>query len=158
MAFWRRKGKSDLTINHQSDRRSSGNEVEREPVQEGTKRILSRDWMDDVIQEDLKKEEIGHLLGKPINLNEPQDLEYQFNKTLKNANFLPPWIELQHEIRDQIGKLLAKMESLSDGEIEEEIKEINLKIRKYNQSCPATTLQKSPIFRDSIAQQYQKWV
>lgn len=136
----------------------NGKKVETKKVDPETIRQKSADWMDQMVQGNVENEDIRHLFGKPLNLNEPQDFEYQMTKTLKNAGYLPPWVELQHEIRDRVGGLIERLGVLTEDQIDAEINEINLKIRKYNQSCPTPNLQKSPIFKDSIVQQYNKWV
>lgn len=136
----------------------NGKKIESKKVNPKTNRQKSADWMDQMVQGNIENEDIQHLLGKPLNLKEPQDFEYQMTKTLKNAGYMPPWVELQHQIRDQIKSLIDRMAVLPEDQIDEELNEINLKIRKFNQTCPTPNLQKSPIFKDSIAQQYTKWV
>lgn len=134
----------------------NGKKIETKKVKPESIRQKSADWMDQMVQENIENEDIRHLFGKPLNLQEPQDFEYQMTKTLKNAGYVPSWIELQHEIRDQIRSLIGRMGVLPEDQIDAEINEINLKIRKFNQNCPTPNLQKSPIFKDSINQQYNK--
>lgn len=136
----------------------NGKKIETKKIDQEPIRQNSADWMDQMVQENMENEDIRHLLGKPLDLNESLDFDYQMTKTLKNAGYLPPWVELQHEIRDQIACLLPKLDHLTGGEIDKEIEEINQKIRKYNLSCPSPHLQKSPIYKESIAQQYNRWI
>jgi hypothetical protein len=94
--------------------------------------------------------------GKPIPIQSDRGEGAALNSILKNANVLPPWLELQHEIRDGIKHLLELMPGLPDDHIDTELDKINTKIKKYNNMCPPP-LQKVRIFKDLIEKQYDKW-
>lgn len=86
------------------------------------------------IQEAAKKGEFDHLpgQGKPLDLEDdskvPEDLRLAY-KILKNADCVPPEIELRKEIR-QMEDLLKNIPD--DEEKYRQIKKINLKIMKLN--------------------------
>lgn len=93
--------------------------------------------------------------GQPLQLEEDvMPGEYFLNKVLKNANVLPPWLELSQEIRGQLERLLST--SVAGQEISEEaIVEVNGKIRKYNQICPTPILQKRFVSKENLEQLFK---
>ncbi|MFK7693470.1 DUF1992 domain-containing protein [Paenibacillus sp. HJGM_3] len=92
--------------------------------------------------------------GKPITVQDGDPL----NSMLKNANVLPPWLELQHEIRTRIEKLIKRIElGQSESVTDEEIAAINKQIVRYNISVPTPILQKGRIFKDTIRDQLERW-
>ncbi|MFE5321070.1 DnaJ family domain-containing protein [Paenibacillus sp. NPDC056579] len=117
------------------------------------------DWMDKVIAEERKKGTLDHLpgLGKPLHLHKENSMEAIVNDVLKTAHFLPPWIQLQHEIRDDIARAITKLQSNDSDHQQDELDEINQKISKYNKICPIPHLQKVQLTRDNITIQYEKW-
>lgn len=77
---------------------------------------------------------------------------------LKNANYLPPWLELQHEIRDQLYALLRKYDHNRDPLLfETELASINKKIVRYNGLVPTPVLQKGRIYPELASQQLKNW-
>jgi hypothetical protein len=94
--------------------------------------------------------------GKPIPIEQGGSDEAVLNSVLKNANVLPPWLELQKEIRDLIKNLIDKMPALSDPQIDAEVSKVNEKVKKYNNMCPPP-LQKTRLFTDTIEKQFEKW-
>ncbi|MBD2869129.1 DnaJ family domain-containing protein [Paenibacillus arenilitoris] len=113
-------------------------------------------WLDEMYKEQQKKGAFDHLpgKGKPLNL----DSGDVFTSILKNANVLPDWLQLQQEIREQIRKLLTSPPDNSDNKWDQEIAEINIKIKKYNTMVPTAILQKRQVARDTIQEQYQQWL
>lgn len=95
----------------------------------------------------------GH--GKPLSK------EYlkgdAFDNILKNANYLPPWVDLQNKIRTMIGQLIAAIDKQEKMNIDEELDEINKHVRKYNQLVPNPSFQKGLISQERIKQQYERW-
>jgi hypothetical protein len=89
--------------------------------------------------------------GKPLPKNLfSGDIYSNFVKTAKEAGYLPPFVALQKEIRQEFAKLLKMMEEGSaDAEINSFIDEINTKIKKYNMECP-TSMQKMLISLEDI--------
>lgn len=113
-------------------------------------------WIDSAINDFHKGGGLNDLpgKGKPLNLEKGD----AFSSILKNANVLPPWIELQHEIRDAIKTVINDLDTNPNLDIQERVSEINKKIAKYNNSVPTSVLQKTRIFPDIIRDQYQKWI
>jgi hypothetical protein len=102
--------------------------MENEPMY-GYQKIIEQK-----IQEAVNKGEFDNLpgRGKPLNLEDesriPEDLRLAY-KVLKNANCLPPEIELRKEIR----QMEDMLENIPDEkEKYRQIKKINLKIMKLN--------------------------
>lgn len=116
--------------------------------------LSQNDWVGEIYQDQLKKGAFDNLpgKGKPISIPSGGDLT---NHILKNANYLPAWLELQHEIRDQLHRLLS---SAKPDVMEQELLAINEKIKKYNTMVPSTMLQKQKITQDNLQQQYELWV
>jgi len=128
------------------------------PKQSGIHRSGS-DWMAEVIAEEKAKGTFEHLpgMGKPLHLHKENSTEAIVNDVLKTAYFLPPWIELQHEIRDGIAAIVAKMHADERHNALFEMNDINEKINKFNRICPLPHLQKGHITNDNIFAQYEKW-
>ncbi|MFJ5716871.1 DUF1992 domain-containing protein [Neobacillus sp. NPDC093127] len=117
-------------------------------------------WMDQVskdynLDEEMKKHP-G--FGKPL----PSrlfsgDIYSNFLNTAKEAGYLPPFVALQKEIRQEIGKALKlKEENANEPELTNLIAEINEKIKKYNSSCPPS-MQRGRIGLDNIEKLYKIW-
>jgi hypothetical protein len=113
------------------------------------------DWVGQMYQEQLKKGTFDHLAGKGKPIEVPSgDIT---NSILKNANVLPDWLAMQHDIRDQLHHLLSDS-FLSEERVERELEEINDKIKKYNNLVPNVVLQKTTVNKEDIRRQYQQWV
>lgn len=80
-----------------------------------------------------------------------------FDNILKNANYLPPWVDLQHKIRKLISQLINRMDNQEEMKSEVDLDEINKHIRKYNQIVPNPSFQKGLISLERIKQQYERW-
>lgn len=112
-------------------------------------------WMDEAFAEFERNGGMEHLpgKGKPLTVELGKD---PFSDVLKNANVLPPWLELQHEIRSLIEKQLyskstdSKLLSLA-------LKEINELISEYNRICPSPLLQKTLVNADTLESHFQRW-
>ncbi|UHA72109.1 J-domain-containing protein [Paenibacillus sp. 481] len=92
--------------------------------------------------------------GKPLHVSEGSVLD----SVLKNANYLPPWLELQKEIRNTIAATIDKI----DKEVERDriaiaIDEINVRIQLYNTKVPSSILQKGLISFENIKTKYAMW-
>ncbi|GAK10542.1 DUF1992 domain-containing protein [Geomicrobium sp. JCM 19039] len=103
-------------------------------------------------QEDFQKLK-GH--GKP--LSDEYLKGDTLNGILKNANYVPPWLEFQHEIRDDIKAVIDEQKMLTESQKEQRLTEVNEKIKKYNRMVPVPSLQKMRIFAESMERQYEKW-
>jgi len=85
--------------------------------------------------------------GKPLAKGYTKKNIYQnFQEKAKEAGFLPAWLRMQKEISSAI----------QDARSQEEIKEINEKIKKYNLNCPPS-MQKSLISLERIDRARQIW-
>ncbi|KIL35449.1 hypothetical protein SD71_14100 [Cohnella kolymensis] len=110
--------------------------------------------MAEMYNEELKKGAFDHLPGKGKPIEVPDgDIT---NSILKNANFLPDWLTLQHEIRDDLQKL-ARDERRDNSMIERILQGINIKIGKYNNLVPSTVLQKRKLTTENWKQQIDNW-
>lgn len=92
--------------------------------------------------------------GKPLEISDGSVLD----SIMKNANYLPSWIELQKEIKAHILATIELMENDNDTKkINNEIDAINLKIQKYNLMVPTSILQKGFISAENIKNKYSHW-
>ncbi|WP_164545635.1 DnaJ family domain-containing protein [Paenibacillus albus] len=113
--------------------------------------LSAQDWISEMYREQERKGAFEHLAGKGKPLDIPQgDL---MNSILKEANFLPAWLTLQHEIRDQLEKLLETDSTVSDPALIE----INERITKYNSMVPSPMLQKWKVTHANMRQQFERW-
>ena len=85
------------------------------------------------------------------------DTYTNFLKTAKEAGYLPSWIKLQKEIRDEIGSvLISKKENAPETVMLNSIIKINEKIVKYNRECPPN-MQKGRVSLENIEKQHDNW-
>ncbi|MFP7298005.1 DnaJ family domain-containing protein [Neobacillus niacini] len=96
--------------------------------------------------------------GKPLPKNlSSGDIYDNFLKAAKEAGYLPPFVALQKEIRQQMDKLLNMIETESKEEdINRLIDEMNNKIKKYNMECPKS-MQKMLINLEDIEWHAKIW-
>jgi hypothetical protein len=134
---------------------SENNEPAVSPRQFWNAGTSVHDLVGEIYNEQLKNGAFDNLPGKGKPMEIPSgDIT---NSILKNANIIPDWLTLQHEIRDQLRNLLTfHNDDLKI--IERELIEINKKIMSYNNKVPSTYLQKRKILRDNMEQQLQHWV
>lgn len=121
----------------------------------------SADIIDQIVEKSVKehaqKGGFNHLSGKgkPI---PPKNLKGDaLNNILKNANYKPPWVELQHQIRDHIQEAQQHFQEKPSPADHERIEKINNMIRKYNQMCPHPSLQKGLVSIDNLDVAIQRW-
>jgi len=113
-------------------------------------------WLDEAVRDCEKSGGLDDLAGKgkPIEVPTGDAL----NSILKNANVLPPWLELQHEIRDDIRELLRRYGTDSrPASFQTDLDAINKKIQKYNRSVPTPILQKGRLYPESVNKQLNSW-
>jgi hypothetical protein len=134
---------------------SENNEPAAGPIQFWNVGTSVHDWVGEIYNEQLKNGAFDNLpgKGKPIEISSG-DIT---NSILKNANILPDWLTLQHEIRDQLRNLLSFHKD-DIKKIERELIDINKKIMSYNNKVPSTYLQKRKITRENMEQQLQLWI
>ncbi|ATH92834.1 hypothetical protein ACH95_02525 [Bacillus glycinifermentans] len=107
-------------------------------------------WIDHVVKDSLGKDGIQSLpgFGKPLKKEALQG--DALSSTLKNARYLPEWLRLQKEIKQEIEN------AIKSGNREEKIGSINRKIKRYNLSCPSQ-FQKSLVTAESLENQLEAW-
>jgi hypothetical protein len=137
------------------------NETELKEVTEDSSHAVDierfTDWVDTSISDFEKKGGFKDLPGHGKPISDKYLKGDVFTGILKESNYLPPWVDLQHEIRDSIANLILDIENQENILVDEVIKDINKKIRKYNQSCPSPLMQKGLLSAERIQQQYEKW-
>ena len=109
-------------------------------------------------KEDLEEAKKLPGFGKPLPKNLfSGDIYNNFLKSAKEAGYLPPFVALQKEIRQEMVELLKMIESESKEEgINSLIDEMNVKIKKYNMECP-TSMQKMLITLEEIEFHAKVW-
>ncbi|MFA9556572.1 DnaJ family domain-containing protein [Evansella sp. AB-rgal1] len=120
---------------------------------------MSRDLMSDIYKEYENRGGFENLAGKGKPIPSEAFRGEPLNNVLKNANYLPEWIQQQHRVKAAILELLTKIinaEIIGD-EIDKEVKEINVKVKKYNSICPSL-LQKSPVTKETLRFDKDKWM
>ena len=111
-----------------------------------------RDLMGDIIKKHTEEGGMENLPGKGKPLNPDYfsgDTFQHFQRIAKDAGYKPHWLNLQQEIREDVLLLADFYEANVTVNIEERIKEINLKVFKYNRLCPPP-MQKGPVSMDTI--------
>lgn len=92
-------------------------------------------------------------MGKPLEVPEGDVL----SSVLKNANYLPPWIELRKEIAAEMKFLIGKMNHLGPAEVESNIESINEKIKNFNKKVPNPVLQKGFVSVQTLESKYENY-
>lgn len=92
--------------------------------------------------------------GKPLNLKKQGDV---LSDIMKEANYKPRWVEQQQEIKKAIERFIYRRDHNVSINVEEEISNINEKIRAYNRTCPNPMLQRGLVSAESIDKQYERW-
>ncbi|MGP1909822.1 DnaJ family domain-containing protein [Metabacillus sp. JX24] len=113
----------------------------------------NRDLMSSIYDEFEKKGGAAKLpgMGKPLPKNALEgDI---FSKIVKNANYLPAWLQRQKEIKKQIA-IVMKLKD--ENQRIKEVERINQEIIKYNRLCPPA-LQKSQLSSGHLESQYKQW-
>nr|WP_113756984.1 DUF1992 domain-containing protein [Brevibacillus laterosporus] len=113
--------------------------------------------MDAIYMEHEKRGDFDNLPGKGKPLPKESLEGDVLHNVLKHANYLPPWLELQRNIRDLIGKAIGLMDqAASEDYVQQKIDDINSEIRKYNGMCPIS-LQKGLVTFNNLRQKYDSW-
>jgi hypothetical protein len=113
--------------------------------------MVHRTWMDDIVAEHQQDGGFDSLKnkGKPLDLGTDNSYDAILNRTLKEANVRPQWLQLQHEIYDELRLLLKTIKN--DPEADVDLKQVQAKVRMYNATCPHPSLQKPSPTRENIA-------
>lgn len=113
----------------------------------------NRDLMSSIYDEFEKKGGAAKLpgMGKPLPKSALEgDI---FSKIVKNANYLPAWLQRQKEIRQQIERAMKLKDK---NQRIKEVEKINQDIISYNRICPPA-LQKNKLSADQLESQYKQW-
>lgn len=123
----------------------------------------SKPVYNDLIGDILKNSEDGgkvdHLAGagQPLSPSYLSENTFQhFQRIAKDACYKPEWLKLQHEIRDELKKLVDEAKQLSPKELNKRVKEVNGRIAKYNRNCPPPFL-KGKVFVEKIQEAVKIW-
>lgn len=116
-----------------------------------------RTWMESVVEQHERDGGFDNLKGKgkPLQLQDGVGFEGFLNGVLKEAKFLPRWLELQHEVYKELQIALKKIDADKGHEIHWD--KIHQKIKEYNSKCPNSLLQKPLVTADNIHQQLPRW-
>ncbi|SHG92833.1 DnaJ family domain-containing protein [Ornithinibacillus halophilus] len=99
-------------------------------------RLQYSDYMSEIIKRAEREGDFDDLpgKGKPLNIRHTTGNSYeaQLNKTLRDNNILPRWVELANQIDD----LKEKLAEVNGKERKKKIKEINKLVKEYNFACP----------------------
>jgi hypothetical protein len=112
--------------------------------------------MDEAIEECAQTGGLDHLKGKgePIPIPEGDVL----SSVLKQANVLPPWLELQHEIRNDLRAYVSSHRANPPATfVSADLDAINRKISRYNMLVPTPILQKGRVNPDTAEEQLKLW-
>lgn len=132
---------------------------DKQPDKLTPKKLGSANHLDDIFSDFVSKGGMENLkgAGKPLDVPDGDVL----NSVLKTANYLPPWLELQKQIRASMSDLIQQMDQQSTpthpSHWDEAIDELNNHIKKYNMSVPNPLLQKGFVSADNIRMKYEQW-
>lgn len=123
-------------------------------------RRLSPTWLDEVITDHAREGGFNNLpgKGKPMWLEDSQSEDATLNRILAHNHILPPWLVLQREIRDDIASLLMDNDDSEQTGLQDAVRRLNTKIKKYNSMCPNPILQKPFLTTENLQVQHQKWM
>lgn len=110
------------------------------------------DLIGDMLNNQEGKGQIDHLpgAGKPLSKAYLSGDTYQhFQRIAKDAGYIPHWLRLQHEIRDDVLALKELAQTSAKETVEAKIEDVNEKIKAYNQVCPAP-MQRAPVTVDQL--------
>jgi len=112
-------------------------------------------WVDEAVKEFEQNGGMEYVKGKgkPLKFDDGDAI----HGVLKTANFKPPWLELQHEIRDALQDLLKEIRQHTAVRPEETLAAINKKIARFNAIAPHYSMQKAPVALESLERQTKAW-
>ncbi len=152
MAFYK---KNNNKLNENKSASGISQEVRDNSAQSITNARRLNTWLDEAFSDFSNNGGLEDLpgKGKPINISDGDVL----NSILKNANFLPPWIETQKEVRNLMKIVIDSMDLNIDDIENAGIERINNKIRLYNRQVPSPLLQKGLVSIANIKEKYEYW-
>lgn len=116
----------------------------------------NKNWMDQIFEEFEQAGGLQDLTGKGKPIPEQALQGDVFQSILKNANYVPTWVEQQQLI---CNLLLKSVQSHDAGHLdtcEALIATINDEIRKYNRSCPPI-MQRGLVSIDTLRDKLALW-
>mgnify|MGYP001251288733 CR=1 FL=1 len=135
-------------------------DVSQESAENSAKAVNDARWYNSLIDQAVAEYmesgnfDVEKWKGKPVEVPEGDPLD----SVLKNANILPPWLQLRKEIIKDMKALIDWIDAEKNDFIEEKIEKINTKIRKYNRQVPSYLLQKGLISSENIREKYESWL
>lgn len=122
-----------------------------------------QEFRTDLIGEILREYEMTGGMDNLPGTGKPLPKEYfsgdvfrQFQRVANEQGYKPHWLKLQHEIRDRLHEVMAKMEAGKKRDLPLEISMINNKIHEFNKSCPPP-LQKGSVTMENIGRMIDRW-
>ncbi|MBO1911474.1 DnaJ family domain-containing protein [Sporosarcina sp. 6E9] len=95
--------------------------------------------------------------GKPLSKEYFSGDTFQhFQRIAQDAGYKPYWLNLRHEIRDDLLSVMDVLSLRPDNEINKLIMNINTKINNYNKACPPP-LQKGQVSAQTITAALKHW-
>ncbi|WP_322924380.1 DUF1992 domain-containing protein [Paenibacillus campi] len=128
-------------------------------VQPTPKKLGSANHLDDIFNDFVANGGMENVkgAGKPLHVPDGDVL----NSVLKTANYLPPWLELQKQIRANMKHLIEQLDNdaadVSKDDWAAQFDELNEQIKKYNRSVPSPLLQKGFVSANNISSKYEQW-
>lgn len=117
------------------------------------------DLIGDILKEYTKKGGMDNLPGQGKPLSQEYfsgDTFQHFQRIAKDAGYKPHWLNLQHEIRNEVIEIAAIHVADSTTDLESRIESINEKVFEYNKSCPPP-MQKGSVSLRNIEAAIERW-
>lgn len=117
------------------------------------------DLIGDILKEYTKKGGMDNLAGQGKPLSQEYfsgDTFQHFQRIAKDAGYKPHWLNLQHEIRDELIAITAIQRADAAADFESRIERLNEKIYEYNKSCPPP-MQKGSVSLGNIEAAIERW-
>lgn len=129
--------------------------AEDAPQTIANERMMSN-WLDDVFAQYEKSGGMDDLRGKgkPLDVSSGDPL----NGVLHQANYVPSWLSLQHEIRDDLQRIVKLRKENPNADVAAHLSEVNKKIVTYNTKVPSMLFQKSKVDMSDLENQLPKWM
>ncbi|MGZ9585953.1 DnaJ family domain-containing protein [Paenibacillus marinisediminis] len=115
-----------------------------------------KDSIDAIFEEYEKSGGLQDLPGKGKPIPEEALKGDVLNGILKNANYVPAWVEQQQLIAAMIRKAIQSFDSGHHQEGETLVAQVNEAIRKYNRSCPPI-MQRGLVVPESLRDKLALW-
>lgn len=129
--------------------------AEDAPQTIASERMMSN-WMDDIFAQYEKSGGMDDLpgKGKPLEVSSGDPL----NGALHHANYVPSWLALQHEIRDDLQRIVKMRRENPGADVSAYLSQVNKKIVAYNTKVPSMLFQKSKVDMNHLESQLPKWM